>query len=505
MAYSVMAGLLAIFCVAVPGANLPLRHVTAFIPVFATAMAIVDLTTAALIFAQYWVARWFWLLVLGCGFLFTGLVAIPYGLTFPEGFAPAGLLGAGTQTAAQLSLCSRIVAPGMLILALVVREARWTPSLCQRSPGWALLLGIALICASVGGLTWATVASDRILPWIYVNSLQSNLELLLPILALTAIPFGLLLIRGRSVLDLWLTVMCCAWLFDLSLVILAESRYSVGWYTARSFQVAAVFFVLLLLLSEATALYANLARASVLRRGAYHARQIAMDVMAASLAHEIKQPLTGLLINADACRRQLSAAGPGLEDLQDTFADIVADGRRISDIIGSVRTMFQQSAHDRQRLDVNKVVRDALATVDLDLQRQGVSVKTELDDGLPPVLGDSGQLHQVFLNLITNALEAMAAMPDGPSTLKVTSAMEPGSSDIAIIVEDTGVGLPDKYSTRIAEPFFSTKATGTGVGLTICRVILKAHGGSLRFHANKPRGTVARVTMPNAGHEYATP
>jgi signal transduction histidine kinase len=501
VAYGVMAVLLATLCIVAPYANLPLQRFTAFIPVCATAMAIIDLSTAALIFAQFWVVRWTWLLVLACGFWFTGLLAVPYALTFPEAFAPSGLLGAGAQTAAQLSLCSRLVSPTVLIIAILVREARRTASIWQRSPGPAIVLSIALVSAIVCGLTWAIVANDHILPRIDVYRLHNNLDLLLPIIALTLIPLVLLWVRGRSVLDLWLMVMCCSWVFDLSLVIIADSRYSLGWYIARTFQMAAVFFILLLFLSEATALYANLVRASIQRRGAHHTRQIAMDVMAASIGHEIKQPLTGLLINAEACIRQLRKAEPDLEEVHATFSDIVADGQRIKDIIGGVQTMFRGSAHDRRLLDINEVVRDALATVDLELGHQGAIVRTDLDNDLPPILADKGQLHQVFLNLITNALEAMAAASDRPSLLRVTSGVVQGSSDIAVTVEDTGVGIPDKDSGRILEPFFSTKIAGTGVGLTICRVILKAHGGRMHLSTNQPHGTIVRVILPSVGDE----
>jgi len=491
-----MAGLLVTACVAAPYANIPLRHVSAFIAVYATAMAIIDLTTAALIFAQFWVVRWTWLLVLACGFLFTGLIAIPYGLAFPETFAPSGLLDARAQTAAQLSLCARLVSPSALIAALLLRETRGAQDQWPFSPGLTVLSSVALVTAIVVALTWATVRSDHVLPWIYVNSLQANLGLLVPIIILTVVPLGLLWLRGRSVLDLWLMVMSCAWVFDLTLVLIANSRYSVGWYLARTFQVASVFFVLLLFLSETTALYASLARASLLRRGARDERQIAMDVMAASIAHEIKQPLTALLINAEVGMSHLRGAEPGLEDARTLLSEILADGQRIKEIIASVRGMFKESTHNRRPIDVNKVVRDALATVDLELGQQSVRVETNLDSALPLVVADRGQLHQVFLNLITNAMEAMAAVADRTSVLTIASSMIPDTSEIVITLEDTGVGIPDKLGSRIFEPFFSTKRTGTGVGLVVCRAIVNAHGGVLNIGANKPHGTAVRVTLP---------
>jgi signal transduction histidine kinase len=491
-----MAGLLAILCAVAPYANLPLKHVTAFIPVYATAMSFIDLTTATLIFAQFWVVRGTWLLMLACGFLFTGLIAIPYGLAFPEGFATNGLLGAGSQTAAQLSLCSRLVSPVAVIAAMFVRgstAARW-----PYPPGLTIVASVVLITAIVSALALTIAANDRALPWIHVNSLQDNLVLLLPVIALTVAALATTWARGRSVLDLWLMVLCCAWVFDLALVIIANSRYTLGWYTGRLFQLQAVFVVLLSLLSEQAALYASMARAAIERRGARHTREIAMDVMAASIGHEIKQPLAGLVINADAGLQQLRRAHPDIEALNATFADILDDGRRIQHIIGGVRTMFRSSAHNRQPLDISNVVRDALAAVDLELREGRVTVKTELDNSLSPIPGDSGQLHQVFLNLITNALEAMAVVRSRPAMLRVTVGRAAGSSGVAVTVEDTGIGIPDNDNGRVLEPFYTTKPTGTGVGLTICRVILDAHGGSLRIGPNMPHGTIVRVVLPGA-------
>jgi len=499
LAYGVMAALLAIFCITASYADLPLPRVAAFIPVYATAMAIIDLTIAALIFAQFWVMRWTWLLVLASGFFFYGLIAIPFALTFPGAFAPSGLLGSGIQTAAWLSACWHLGSPAFLIIAVLARGSGETPVTWQRSAGLAIALSIALVTAIVCGLTWGFVAKEPILPWIYVYRVpgHGNLDLFISMIALNVVALGLLWVRGRSVLDLWLVVMCCAWMFQLSLAaILGMSRYSLGWYIGFNFELAATFLVLLLFLSETTALYASLARASLQRRGARHARQIAMDAMAASIGHEISQPLTAVLANAETGMRRLGKPEPDLNEVFAALASIDADGRRISAIIDGVRTAFKGSVHARQLLDVNTVVRDALATVDLELRHQRVIVKTDLDNDLPPVFADRGQLHQVFLNLITNALEAMAVVADRTSVLRLTSGIVVGSSDIGVTVEDTGVGIADEDSARVFEPFFSTKSAGTGVGLTICRVIVKAHGGSLQVRANEPHGTIFRVILP---------
>jgi len=322
-----------------------------------------------------------------------------------------------------------------------------------------------------------------------------------PIIAANIIAIILLSRRGRSVLDLWLLVMSFTWLFEVTLGgLFAGSRYSLGWYTGRTVQVTATYFVLLLLLSETTALYANMVRAAMLRRGARQSRQIAMDMMAASIGHEIRQPLSALIMNGGT-GLHLTKADPNLKEVHAIISDMVADGQRIGQIISSVRALFKESTHDRQLLKLNTVVRDALATVELDLRLQHVTVKMDLDNGLPSVLADKGQLHQVFLNLITNSLEAMTGVTGRSSVLTIRASTVSGSSDLAVTVEDTGSGIAAKDSDHIFEPFFSTKTDGTGVGLAICRVIVEAHGGRLEVHANKPYGTIFRIILPKAVDE----
>jgi signal transduction histidine kinase len=464
-----------------------------------------DLIIAALLIAQFWVVRWTWLLVLASGFLFTALIFVPFVLTFPGVFAPLGLLGSGLQTASWLSQCMHAGLLIFVIAAMLVRGSRETTGICQRSPGSAITLSVALVTAIVCVLTWVGLAYEENLPKFFLNSFQmqqSVTPMVAPVIALNIIALLLLVVRGRSVLDLWLTVMCFTWLIEILLGgLFAGSRFSLGWYTGRIVQIAATFIVLLLLLSETTALYANMARAFIQRRGIRQGRKIAMDAMAASIGHEIKQPLTAVLANAGACARQLKKPEPNLEEALAAAEDIAVQVHRISDIIGSARTMFKKSTHTPQLLNVNEVVQDVLSTVELDTRLQHVTVKTDLDNALPPVLADSGQLHQMFLNLFTNALEAMTGVTGRPGALTVTSSFAAGSSDIEVTVEDTGVGIADKDRNQIFEPFFSTKAAGSGVGLTVCQVIIKAHGGRLEVRANEPYGTIFRVILPMGGYE----
>jgi signal transduction histidine kinase len=496
VAYCVMACLLAAFCILAPFADVRLPPVTAYIPAYGTAMALINAIAAALMFTQFWVVRWTWLLVLASGFLFSAMILIPYAVTFPGALAPSGLEPAGPQAGPWLGTCWYLISPVFLIAAVLVREFRKTAGMAQRSPVLAIGISIALVAAFAGGLSWAIIAHEAVIPRISVDGTGQRLNNIPYIMALEAIAAILLWRRGRSVLDLWLLVMCVTWLFQISLGgILADSRYSLGWYGSRTFGLTATLAVLLLLLSETTTLYANTIRAAMRRRGGRHSRQIAMDAMAASIGHEIKQPLTALMANGDA-GKLMTRNDPSLRDVHAIFSDMVAEGQRIAKIIGSVRTMFRDSTHDRQHTDVNMVVRDVLSTLELETRVQRVIVKTDLAKTLPPVLGDSGQLHQLFLNLVTNAIEAMAGIDGRPRVLTVTSRIADDSSDIAVTVEDSGTGIAATDSSRIFEPFFSTKVSGSGVGLNICQVILKAHGGRLEVRGNKPFGTIFRVTLP---------
>jgi signal transduction histidine kinase len=314
---------------------------------------------------------------------------------------------------------------------------------------------------------------------------------------LTAVALALLWLRRRSVLDLWLMVVCCAWLIELTMTaVLLSTRYSLGWYASRIYTLTASIVVLLVLLSETTALYANLARSVMRQRGARQARQIAMDAMAASIAREVNQPLSAIVTNANAGLRWLTRATPDLNEARASFEVIVNNGRRASEVIGGIRSMFKKEAHGRLLLGANDLVREVLTMVDDELLTHRVSVTTDLRSGLPQLFADRGQLQQVFLNLILNAIEAMGSITDRARVLRASSDINQDSSDVVVTVEDSGTGIEGKDNDRIFEPFFTTKSTGTGIGLTVCRVIIESHGGSLRASTNGPYGTIFRVTLP---------
>ncbi len=235
-------------------------------------------------------------------------------------------------------------------------------------------------------------------------------------------------------------------------------------------------------------------RSAMKQRQDREGRQIAMDLMAASIAHEINQPLGAMVTNANAALRWMANANPDLDETRAALTRIVKDGQRADQIIGGIRSMFKKDIHGRSKLGVNDLVREVATMIEVDLRTHRVSISLELREELPQLVVDRGQLQQVFVNLCANAIEAMRFV-DRARLLRIKSDMIKGASYVLVSIEDSGTGIEGKHSDRIFEPFFTTKSNGMGIGLTICRSIIESHGGSLQVSANRPYGTIFHVAL----------
>jgi len=490
------------FSVTLPFTNPRLARADAFIPAFQTAILFTDLITSALLFAQYSVVRRRALLMLASGFLFTALIVIPHTLSFPGVFAPKGLLSDGPQTTAMLYYFWHIGSPLAVILYVRLKDTDIGPHKSKRSLASVIGLSVAVVMAIVGGLTLIASKGGHALPTIFYDTVHMNrvphLVGGLMLAFWTASAFMLLYLRRRTVLDLWLLVMCFAWLVEVTINAFLVERFNLGWYASRMADLSGTVFVLLVLLSETTALYANLAESVMRQRNARQAREIAMEALAASIAHEVRQPLGAMTTNADAATIYLSSETPDVKKAINLLGRVVEDGHRASDVIGSVQSMFSNRRHGRVLVDANDVVREALEAFDVDLRVQRVSVVTELAGKLPRLVADRGQLRQVFLNLMTNAIESMSSITDRPRLLRLRTEVVPQLSSVVIAVEDSGVGINRTDIDRIFDPFFTTKSTGTGIGLSICRSIIEAHGGKMEAFVNRPHGMRFFVNLPVA-------
>jgi PAS domain S-box-containing protein len=226
-------------------------------------------------------------------------------------------------------------------------------------------------------------------------------------------------------------------------------------------------------------------------------RQLTMGAMSASIAHEMNQPLAAIVANGNAGLRWLARATPDLEEARAAFKRIVDDGNRASQVIASVRAMFGKDRGEKTKLDLNELIRKVLAVMHAEIESQRISQQIDLSDGLSHVVGDRVPLQQVLLNLIMNAIEAMAVVADRPRLLSVTSEMHE-TQHVLIKVGDSGTGIDPNDMGRIFDAFFTTKPNGMGLGLPLCRSIVEAHGGRLWASAAIPHGSIFNVVLPGA-------
>ena len=225
-------------------------------------------------------------------------------------------------------------------------------------------------------------------------------------------------------------------------------------------------------------------------------RLTTMGELAASIAHEVNQPLTAITNNGSACLRLLANRNLDSEVLQRALEEIVADGNRASAVIARIRAAIKKASVEKQVLDMNEVIQEVLALAGYELQKNRIFVECQLTKPLPLVLADRVQLHQVLLNLVMNGIEAMTAVTDRPRVLWVQSRIDE-SGHILVAVQDSGTGLGSD-ADQVFTPFFTTKVEGMGMGLPISRSLIEGHGGRLWAEPNLPHGAVFSFTLPAA-------
>jgi C4-dicarboxylate-specific signal transduction histidine kinase len=234
------------------------------------------------------------------------------------------------------------------------------------------------------------------------------------------------------------------------------------------------------------------------------ARLTTMGELAASIAHEINQPLTAIANNGGAGLRWLNKEPPDLVAVRDAFTDMVHEAMRAGDVIRGLRSLARKSGPQLTALDIDDAVHEVLSLTHSEAQRHGVVLRAELAAGTRTVWGDRVQLQQVLLNLILNGIEATDSVTEGKKEVRVSSALAEDAR-VVISVEDSGTGLDPSVAQRVFEPFVTTKPEGLGMGLSICRSIIDAHGGQLWVSPIAPHGTVFRFTVPVAATPSSPP
>ena len=227
-----------------------------------------------------------------------------------------------------------------------------------------------------------------------------------------------------------------------------------------------------------------------------HANRVAtMGQLTASIAHEVNQPIAATLTNAQAAKRWLGAEPPNLDEVRQALDRIVRDGSRASAVVSRIRNLIKKAPPSDERADINAAIREVIQLTRSEATKNGVSVRTELVEGLPLAQGEQVELQQVTLNLILNAVEAMSELSEGSRELLITTG-ETESGDVLVAVRDSGPGLAPAALKHLFKAFHTTKPNGLGLGLSICRSIIEGHGGRLWASANAPRGAVFQFTLP---------
>jgi len=225
------------------------------------------------------------------------------------------------------------------------------------------------------------------------------------------------------------------------------------------------------------------------------ARITTLNALTASIAHEVNQPLSGIITNASTCRRMLDSDPPNIEGARETARRIIRDGNRASDVITRLRTLFSKKEFALELLDLNEVTQEVIALSLSDIQRSRVILRQELAQNLPLVIGDRVQLQQVILNLLRNALDAMATVDDRPRDLLIRTDRHEGDR-VHLMVKDAGVGFRPEAAAKLFQAFYTTKRDGMGIGLSLSHSIIDAHHGRLWAQPNDGPGATFSFSIP---------
>jgi signal transduction histidine kinase len=488
----------AIFISAAGLQRVQLAAIDALVPLYGMAMFVSDSITAVLLFTQFSIVRSRALLVISSGYIWTALVVIPWLLSFPGVFAPRGVFGGSSSEITVWLYALWHAGFPMFVIAYALMKREGPAKQTQRySAGAAILSCVGMTAAVIAAAAYLLVVNQPRLPGFMVDALNFSAlwyYVASAIALLSAVAIVLLWITRRSLLDLWLMVVMLVFMTEALISSFPVSaRFSLGWYAGRTCSLVSGSLILFVLLYEITVVYARLIGAVRAQNRERDARLITGDAVAATIAHEIKQPLSAIIMRAETGLRWINRASPDLDRAKEQFSEIAIDGRRASAVMESIRANFKKDARIRNLFDVNALVDETLTLMHADLQQHRILVRAEPKAQLPQIRGDRIQLQQVLLNLITNAIESMAVR-EGPRILGVRSELNQDGG-VAVSVADTGKGIETHEIDRIFNPLFTTKSEGMGMGLSICRSIVESHDGSLLVYPNSPHGAVFRMIL----------
>jgi signal transduction histidine kinase len=500
-ALAVAITLLTVVVVEAPFAGVQLTRVNVFIPVLQTVICAADLITAVLLFTQYPIERRPAILALACGYMASGSFAFLQTLAFPGAYAESGIIGHREDSAAWFFVWWQSTFPGGVVVYALLKDKSFALT-ASAKPGAIIGVSIACTLTMIAGLTWLATAGADFLPDLYSGSVTQqtlfarHINLFLWLWGATA--FAVMFVRRSVILDLWLLVTLFAWMPNfLVAVFVTAVRFSAGWYTARLFALIASCTVLAVLFVEGLNLYARLASALRLLRRERANRLMSLEAATSAIAHEIRQPLSAIGLDAETADLLLRRNPLDLEEVRACVTSVIKSKDRVEEVIASVRALIRMESGQKKPLCVGDVAQEVLRLVQHELLVNAISVTSACEDGGATVSADHVQLQQVILNLIRNAIDAMGSTPPGKRLLRVATRLN-GQSSILLSVKDSGPGIAAENRERMFDPFFTTKSSGMGLGLAISQTIIEEHGGVLRLGSTGPEGSVFEVMLPRA-------
>ena len=498
IAFFVAVALLVGLGATAPFADAALPRIDAFIPAIEIAVIITDFITAALLFSQYRIYHSRALLALASGYLFTALIVIPHVLTFPGAFFPTGLLGAGLQSTGWLYIFWHVGFPFALLIYACLRDEKPTEPSTEAPTAFAVRWSVAIVVGSVCGLTWLATAGEGFLPRVFLDATHlaplSHYLIAFEVL-ISVIALAMLWRKKRSVLNQWLMVVALAFISELIINgLLISARFTLGFYVSRLFSVVTSTIVLVVLLEETTRLYGRLTRSNAMLLHEQNNQLMTLEALASSISHEVRQPLTGIVASGSALLRFLGGTPPKLDKVGSAAEGMIAAAHRASQILDDIRNLFGTAGLRQSPVHMNDLALKALHALDSELKSHNVTTRIELASQLPPIMGHDGQLQEVIVNLIQNAVDAMDSTDTDRRALQVRT--EHNGDAISVEIEDTGPGIDPKKSDNIFDAFFTTKPHGMGLGLAICRMIVERHEGQLGVSSANPHGAIFRIMLP---------
>jgi len=501
LALAVVLLLLLVLAAMAPFASVQLPREDGFIPTVQAIIFVTELVTAALLFNQFAILRERRLLILADGYLFSALILIPHGLSFPGAFTSAGILGSSLQATAWLftfwhfGFCAAV----LLYVCLKNGAKRDRPA---QSSGSLIFSNVALVTILVGLLTVIAINADTLLPPLMRDQVQfapmanyvTAVTFVMSVAALI-----ILAIRGRSLLDLWLAVAMVAMVIRLgSTSFLISSRFSVGFYVSRGFSVVVATVVLLALFSEIMRLHGRLANANLRLRRERESKLTNLQAAMAAVTHEIKQPLTAISLNAHTAGSLLER-GPGESALVRTLLQEMGESsQRAGAVLDNIRALFKPADQPGQSVEINGLITEALQILRSDLEAHGIVVRTHFDAGLPSILGHKVQLLEVILNIVQNSIDAMKTTSGRERLLEIRTG-KPDQNTIAISVSDSGPGIEADKISNVFEAFAGTKPGGMGLGLAISHLVIDRHGGKISASQSARGGAHMAIQLPIEG------